>query len=48
MYDILIKNGQYPDFDTNQLVKADVAIQNGKIAAIGQIDGEAKNMIDAK
>ena len=48
MYDILIKNGQYPDFDTNQLVKADIAIQDGKIAAIGQIDGDAKKVIDAK
>lgn len=48
MYDILIKNGQYPDFETDQLVTADVAILDGKIVSIGQIDGEAKKVIDAK
>ena len=47
MYDILIKNGFYPDFKTMELVKADVAITNGKISAIGQLDDPSKEIIDA-
>ena len=38
MYDILIKNALYPDFDQMQLVKGDIAVADGKIAAIGQIN----------
>ena len=48
MFDILIKNGRYPDFKENQLVKGDVAIQDGKIVAIGQVEGEAKQVLDAE
>ena len=47
MYDILIKNGTYPDFEGKRFVRGDVAIIDGKIAALGQIDGEAKKVIDA-
>ncbi|MBQ8590949.1 MAG: amidohydrolase family protein [Firmicutes bacterium] len=47
MYDILIKNGLYPDFKTMQLVRGDVAVTDGKITAIGELDGPAKEVIDA-
>ncbi|MBQ5796432.1 MAG: amidohydrolase family protein, partial [Firmicutes bacterium] len=47
MYDILIKNGKYPDFETKEFVEADVAISDGKIVAVGSVDGEAKRIIDA-
>ena len=47
MYDILIKNGKYPDFETKEFVEADVAISDGKIVAVGSVDGEAKRVIDA-
>ena len=47
MYDILINNGRYPDFEINQLILGDVAILGGKIEAVGQIDSLAKTVIDA-
>ncbi|MBO5667452.1 MAG: amidohydrolase family protein [Firmicutes bacterium] len=47
MYDILIKNGRYPDFDTKEFVNGNVAISDGKIVAVGCVDGEAKTVIDA-
>ena len=47
MYDILIKNGRYPDFEINQLILGDVAILGGKIEAVGQIDSLAKTVIDS-
>ncbi|MBR6500328.1 MAG: amidohydrolase, partial [Firmicutes bacterium] len=47
MYDILIKNALYPDFEQMQLVKGDIAVADGKIAAIGQINGPANEIIDA-
>ncbi len=47
VYDILIKNGVYPDFEADRLVKGDIAIADGKIAAVGQVEGDAKKVIDA-
>lgn len=47
MLDILITSGKYPDFDKNQLVKANIGIQDGKIAYIGDDVPEAKSIIDA-
>ncbi|MBQ8589461.1 MAG: amidohydrolase family protein [Firmicutes bacterium] len=47
MYDVLIKNGRYPDYQTMEFVSADIAISDGKIIEIGKIDGEAKTVIDA-
>ena len=43
----MIKNGKYPDFETKEFVEADVAISDGKIVAVGSVDGEAKRIIDA-
>ena len=57
MFDLLIKNGKYPDFDKRDFTEADVAVKDGKIAAIfpkngsGKSEGgeaaEAKKVIDA-
>lgn len=48
MYDILIKNGTVIDGSGAEGVIADVAVQDGKIVAVGQVSGEAARVIDAK
>ena len=47
MYDILIKGGKYPDFEAGTFIEGNVAINDGKIVAVGPVDGEAKRVIDA-
>ena len=47
MFDLLIKNGSYPDFQTNEMVKGNIAIEGGKIVYIGAEAPEAKKVIDA-
>ena len=48
MYDILIQNGHIIDGTGSPAMKAQVAIQDGKIVKIARkIDGEAKTVIDA-
>ena len=47
MYDILIKGGKYPDFEAGTFIEGNVAISDGKIVAVGSVDGEAKRVIDA-
>lgn len=48
MYDILIKGGTVIDGTGAAAMEADVAIQDGKIAAIGAIDpAQAHEVIDA-
>ena len=39
MYDIIIKDGMVVDGSGNKPCKADVAIENGKIAFIGNAEG---------
>jgi N-acyl-D-aspartate/D-glutamate deacylase len=48
MYDLLIKNGLVVDGTGTDPVEATVAIRNGVIETVGDIDGEAKKTIDAK
>jgi len=48
MFDLIIKNGLIYDGKGSSPFEADLAISNEKIAAIGVIDGEAKEIIDAK
>ena len=48
MYDILIKNGTVIDGSGAEGFVADVAVQDGKIVAVGQVSGEAVRVIDAK
>ena len=46
-YDIIIKNGSIVDGTGAPRYKADIGIVDGKIKTIGQIDDEAKEVIDA-
>ncbi len=48
MHDLIIKNGTVVDGSGNPAKKADVAIKDGRIAAVGDNLGEAKKEIDAK
>src|ERR1700674_45173 len=48
-YDLLITGGRVLDGTGNPAIYADVAIQNGKIAAIGRLRGSASaRTVDAK
>ena len=47
MYDIVIRNGLVVDGDGEAGIRADVAIQDGKIAAVGAVAGEARRTIEA-
>ena len=48
MYDLLIKNGVVVDGSGGARYAADVAVQDGKIAAIGRLSARAKTTIDAE
>lgn len=47
MYDIIIRGGSIVDGTGAEPVAGDLAIKDGLIAAIGEIDGEAAEVIDA-
>ena len=47
MLDLLIKNGQYPDFATGEMRKSNIGVADGKITYIGSACPEAANVIDA-
>ena len=36
MYDLLLKNGTYPDFKAGEMKKGNIAVKDGKIAYIGE------------
>ena len=46
-FDVLIRNGLVVDGSGNPGYHANVAVKDGRIAAIGKIDGSAKEEIDA-
>ncbi len=46
-YDLIVKNGAIIDGKGGARFSADVAVQNGKIVAIGKINATAANTIDA-
>src|ERR1700723_2300426 len=46
-YDLIVRHGRIVDGTGNPAYFADVAISNGRIAAIGRIAGDAKQEIDA-
>lgn len=46
-YDLLITNGTIVDGNGGPRFNADVAVQGGSIAALGEIDGSAATVIDA-
>ena len=47
-YDLLIQNGTIVDGSGEPRYQADVAIENGRIASIGRIRGDAREVIDAE
>jgi len=47
IYDLVIRNGSLIDGTGSPARKADVAISNGRIAALGNLDGEGRTEIDA-
>lgn len=47
MYDVIIRNGTIVDGDGAPGFRGDVAIQDGKIVAVGAVAGEARQVIDA-
>ena len=47
MYDIIIRGGSLVDGTGTEPVLGDLAIKDGVIAAMGQVDGDAKEIIDA-
>jgi N-acyl-D-amino-acid deacylase len=47
-YDLVIKNGTVIDGSGAPRYRADVAVANGRIAAIGRVDSKAKQTIDAE
>ena len=46
-YDLVIRNGRVLDGAGNPWVRADIAVKDGRIAAIGKIDGTGKREVDA-
>ena len=46
-YDLLIKNGTIVDGLRMPAFKGDIGVRNGKIAAMGNIQGTATRVIDA-
>ncbi|MCY4426683.1 MAG: amidohydrolase family protein [Halieaceae bacterium] len=47
MYDLIIRHGQMVDGTGARMRSADVAVRDGRIAAVGKVDGEARREIDA-
>ena len=47
MYDLIIRHGQLVDGTGAPMRSADVAVRDGRIAAVGKVDGEARQEIDA-
>lgn len=48
IYDLVIRNGLVADGSGAQPVEADVAVANGRIAALGAVSGQGRDEIDAK
>ncbi len=48
MFDVLLKNGRVIDGTGNPWFKADVGITDGKIAAVGILEAEARRVIDVQ
>ena len=48
MYDLLLKNGTYPDFKAGEMKKGNIAVKDGKIAYIGEDMPDAEKITDAE
>jgi adenine deaminase len=47
-FDLIIRDGRVADGSGNPLFHADVAVKDGRIAAIGRIKGKAKEEVSAR
>lgn len=47
-YDLIVRNGRVADGSGNPMFHADVAVKDGRIAAIGKIKGGAKEEVNAR
>ena len=47
MYDLIIRNARIADGLGNPLVAGDLAVQDGRVAAVGEVTGEARQTYDA-
>ena len=47
MYDIVIRNGTVIDGEGTRAFQGDIAIRDGRIVAVGEAPGEARQVIDA-
>lgn len=48
MYDVIVRGGLVVDGSGEPGFEGDVAVKDGKIAAVGQVDGDARQVVDAK
>ncbi|MFR1723012.1 amidohydrolase family protein [Emergencia timonensis] len=48
MLDLLIKNGQYPDFSEGRMKQGNIGITDGKITYIGPEEPDTKERLDAR
>ena len=47
MHDLVIRNGKIVDGTGNESFGGDVAVSDGKITAVGKVEGSARREIDA-
>ncbi len=47
MYDLIIRNGKIVDGTGQPAFTGDIAVTDGKVAAVGQVSGDASKEIDA-
>jgi N-acyl-D-aspartate/D-glutamate deacylase len=47
MFDLIVRNGRIVDGSGDPSFKGDVAVKDGKVAAVGVVDGEAREILDA-
>ena len=48
MYDLIVRNARIADGLGSPLADGDLAVQNGRVAVIGQVQGKAESIVDAK
>ena len=45
MYDVIFKNGNVVDVKNEQILQADIAVKDGKIAGIGHFSGDLDSLM---
>jgi N-acyl-D-aspartate/D-glutamate deacylase len=46
-YDLLVKNGHIVDGSGTDSYAGNIAVKNGRIVAVGEVEGDAREVIDA-